>query len=337
MLPQKLKLEIEKAHQILPAINEQKSGDDWSGFTRTTFMNIAKQINKKVSLDVINAPYLIEDNLLIGANELDRVFTLYGLASIEDFIKYLKEIPKYRTYNWISGKTLQSYWQGSNAKDKKINVLLTFLGINTNEWDAWRLPQHILPTKKQIKETNNSSPFDEQTNYLLKKYYLGHYFRYYQKADNSLCVIKTPFLLREDESGQVIAESKTVGHRYKSFAIQISDGALYIDFKNVDWDEREHHIFNIGIATSPKVLIGVSSSLNIRKQAIAKRNVIIRQKHSYDFEKMGDVEIPYSKVFEVKSDDSIAADFFKKRKNNLIITSLYYSMDELQSLNHNPI
>ncbi len=336
MLPARLKYEIEKSNLILPIINEQKNGGDWSKFTRTTFMKIAKQINKKVSLDVINAPNLIEDNLLIGINELDRIFTLHALTSIQNFIKYLQEIPKYRTYNWISGKTLQSYWQGANAKDKKVNVLLTFLGVNHTEWDEWKSSSNSIINKKQTKETGNI-PFDKQTNYLLKKYYLGYYFRYYQKADGSNCVIKTPFILKEDENGQVIAESKTVGHRYKSFSIQISDGALYIDFKNIDWDEREHHIFNIGIATSPKVLIGVSNSLNIRKQAIAKRNVIIRQNHPYNFEKTGDIEIPYSKVFESKTDDSIVVDFFKKRKNNLIITSLYYSMDELQSLNHNPI
>ncbi len=329
MLPHKLKIEIEKSPLALSTINSERIGDDWSKFTRTTFLNIAKQVNKKVTQDVIKSPHLVEDNLLIGSNEMDRIFSLHSLSSINDFIKYLEDIPKYKTYNWISGKTLQSYWSGANAKDKKINVLLTFLNINYNDWDDWKSSQNMLPANDQVKETGNVQ-FDEQTNYLLKKYYLGYYFRYYQKADNSPNVIKTPFLLREDKNGQVIAESKTVGHRYKSFSIQISDGALYIDFKNVDWEEREHHIFNIGIATSPKVLIGVSSSLNIRKQAIAKRNVIIRQKHSYNFEEIADVEIPYNKVFESENDDSIAVGFFKKRKNNLITTSLYYSMDELQ-------
>lgn len=333
MLPQRIKVEIEKSGLISPTTSSLPHSG-WVNFTRTIFMNIAKVINKEVTNKVINSPSFIEENLLIGENELDRVFKLHSLLTISDFINYLKEIPKYRTYNWISGKTLQSYWNGANAKDKKVNVLLTFLDIDFNDWDKWKSS-----TATPVVNVNKQSHFlqvDEQTNYLLKKYYLGYYFRYYQKANNSDCVIKTPFLLKEDKHGNVVAHSKTVGHRYKSFSIQISGGALYIDFKNVDWDEREHHIFNIGIATSPKVLIGVSNSLNIRKQAIAKRNVLIKQEGSYDFENLTEVELPYNKVFEEKNDDFIAINFFKQRKNNLIITSLYYNMDELQSLNHNP-
>ncbi len=335
MLPQRIKYELENSLLLQPAIIDVKDYSDWGKFTRTVFMKIAKAINKKVTEDVINLPLLIEENLLIGANELDRILNLHKLSSIDDFLTYLKEIPKYRTYNWISGKTLQSYWQGANAKDKKINVLLTFLEVSLNEWDQWKIASSppVITKPKQ----DSFLKVDEQTNYLLKKYYLGHYFRYYQKADNSPCVIKTPFLLKEDKSGQVIAESKTVGHWYKSSSIQISGGALYIDLKNIDWEEREHHIFNIGIATSPKVLIGVSNSLNIRKQAIAKRNVLIRQKHPFDYETVKDIELPYVNNFDANSDDAIATNFFKQRKNNLIITSLYYNMDELQTLNHNPL
>ncbi len=336
MLAEKIKSEIEKSSLIKPVISTVPNELDWSGFTRTVFMNIAKVINKKVTNDVINSPLFIEENLVIGLNELDRVFALHALKSIKDFIKYLKEIPKYRTYNWISGKTLQSYWNGANAKDKKVNVLLTFLEVDINEWDNWKSATDT-PTPVLKQTATTSLQVDEQTNYLLKKYYLGSYYRYYQKANNTDCVIKTPFILKEDELGNVVAHTKTVGHRYKSFSIQISGGALYIDFKNIDWDEREHHIFNIGIATSPKVLIGVSNSLNIRKQAIAKRNVLIKQDQPLDFEKIPDVELPYSDDFIKENNDSIAVDFFKKRKNNLIITSLYYNMDELQSLNHNPL
>lgn len=336
MLSNKIKSNIETSELLEPAISHLKNNKDWQSFTRTIFMNIAKIINRKVTEYVIESPQLIEENVLIGINELDRIFKLHSLHTVADFIKHLKEIPKYRTYNWISGKTLQSYWNEANAKDKKVNVLLTFLGVDQSEWDNWKAEYSSVNISKAINMENNP-PIDEKTNYLLKKYYLGHYFRYYQKADQSDCIIKAPFIIRESTNGDVIAESKTVGHRYKSFAIQISDGALYIDFKNIDWDEREHHILNIGIATYPKVLIGVSNSLNNRKQAIAKRNVLIRQTHTYDFEQVSNLEIPYDKVFEKRNNDAIVLDFFKKRKNNLIITSLYYNMDELKSLNHNPI
>ena len=337
MLPEKIKIAIEESSLVEPVLNSLSDKSDWSCFTRTVFMNIAKVINRKVTQDVINSPLCIEDNLVIGSNELDRVFSLHSLNSVNEFITYLKEIPKYRTHNWISGKTLQSYWSGANAKDKKVNVLLTFLGVEFNEWDHWKSSTDIQSLNVNKQKETTSFELDEQTNYLLKKYYLGSYFRYYQKANNSNSVIKTPFILTEDKNGIVIAHTKTVGHRYKSFSIQISGGALYIDFKNIDWDEREHHIFNIGIATSPKVLIGVSNSLSIRKQAIAKRNVLIKQEQILNFDDISDIEIPYENTLNTASDDAIAVNFFKQRKNNLIITSLYYTMDELQSLNHNPL
>jgi len=337
MLPEKIKIAIEKSSLVVPVLSDSTNNSDWSSFTRTIFMNIAKVINRKVTQDVINSPLVIEENFVMGQNELDRIFSLHALKSVKDFIKYLKEIPKYRTYNWISGKTLQSYWNGANAKNKKVNVLLTFLGVEINEWDNWKSSIDSQPINTKILKEKSYFQLNEQTNYLLKKYYLGSYYRYYQKANNSNGVIKTPFILKENENGIVVAYTKTVGHRYKSFSIQISGGALYIDFKNIDWDEREHHIFNIGIATSPKVLIGVSNSLSIRKQAIAKRNVLIKQDKSLNFESISDCEIPYENTLNVESDDSIAVNFFKKRKTNLIITSLYYNMDELKSLNHNPL
>jgi hypothetical protein len=206
MLPERLKNEIENSSILLPTIQEQKNGLDWSTFTRTTFMKIAKHINKKVSLDVIESPYLIEDNLLMGSIQLDRIFNLHSLKTITDFLDYVRHIPKYRTYNWISGKTLQSYWNNENAKDKKLNVLLTFLGVHHNQWDQWKLPT---TTSLNLPSTNNSIyGNDEQTNHLLKKYFLGHYFRYYQKLDSSRSIIKTPLILREFSNGQVYDESK---------------------------------------------------------------------------------------------------------------------------------
>jgi hypothetical protein len=332
MIPSRIKQTIEKSDAINGNIDAHIYGQDWPNYTRTIFMKIAKIINKNVTQRVITKACLVKDCLLIGENEIEKILFKGGHTSIDNFISSLKELPPHRTHNWISGKTLQSYWNGANAKDKKLNVLLTYLDIDQREWDEWKNSDLTPIYRNKVTDSKQ-----EHSNYLLKKYYLGSYYRYYQKADNSNVVIKTPFKIREDSSGNVIAESKTVGHRYKSFSIEISDGAMYIDCKNVDWDEREHHIFNIGIATSPEVLIGVSSSLNNRKQAISKRNVIIRQKTAVDYERTGAIELPYDMQFEEKCDDSIAVDFFKKRKNNLIITSLYYSLNELEILNHHPI
>lgn len=331
MIPYKIKDAIENYDLINKSIDTQRYGKNWTRYTRTIFLNIAKTINKRVTQKVISEPNLVRECLLIGENEIEKILFKEQHTSIDSFINTLKDLPPHRTHSWISGKTLQSYWNGANAKDKKLNVLLTYLDVNQNEWDEWKTSNfHSVIDSKKVNPDSNL----ERSNYLLKKYYLGSYYRYYQKADNSAAVVKTPFIIKEDNQGKVIAESKTVGHRYKSFSIQISDGAMYIDFKNVDWDEREHHIFNIGIATSPQVLIGVSNSLNNRKQAIAKRNVLIRQSNSFDYDNTEETVLPYETYFKSSCDDSIAIGFFKKRKNNLIITNLYYNLNELETLNH---
>ncbi len=335
MISKRIKEAIENTSSLTTTVDISKHGQNWTNYTRTIFMNIARCINKDITSKVIENPSLIVDCLLIGENEIDKILFKEQHSTIEGFIHSLKNIPPHRTHNWISGKTLQSYWHGANAKDKKLNVLLTFLNINQREWDDWKTSSINSPASTRSSSISKANSKD--SNYLLKKYYLGSYYRYYQKADSSPVVIKTPFVIKEDENGNVVAQSKTIGHRYQSFSIEVSDGALYINFKNLDWDEREHHIFNIGIATSPKVLIGVSNSLNNRKQAIAKRNVIIKQDESFDYENIEGVELPYDMEFDTTTDDSIVVEFFKRRKNNLIITSLYYNLNELESLNHHPI
>lgn len=334
MISPRIRSELEKSLAIRSALNKQSIGVDWSLYTRTIFMIIAKVINKNVTQKVILNPDLIKECLLIGENEIEKILFREMHSSIDGFILSLKSLPLHRTHNWISGKTLQSYWNGTNAKDKKINVLLTYLDIHQKEWDDWKGNNFsITPNDQKNFPIQNR----EHSNYLLRKYYLGGYYRYYQKADGSATVVKTPFILKEDDDGNVVAKSKTIGHKYESYSIEISDGALYIDLKNIDWEEREHHIFNIGIATSPKVLIGVSNSLNNRKQAIAKRNVLIRQNDLVDYDQIQESLLPYDMNFKNTCDDSIAVDFFKRRKNNLIVTSLYYNLDELEVLNHQPI
>lgn len=335
MISNRIKTSIENNQSIKSCIDIDRIGENWSDYTRTIFMAIAKEINKIVTQKVILQPGLVTNNLLIGEHEIDKILFKEQHNSIDEFVQALENIPSHRTHNWISGKTLQSYWNGTNAKDKKLNVLLTFLDVEQSEWDIWKSSNSIMANKRRFE---NSKTFNnEHSNYLLKKYYLGSYFRYYQKVDSSSAIIKTPFVIKEDKNGNVIAESKTMGHRYKSYFIEINAGAMYLNFKNIDWDEKENHIFNIGIATSPKVLIGVSNSLNNRKQAIAKRNVLIRQDTSFDYEKIEGTILAYDMKFEKKCNDSIVVDFFKRRKSNLIITSLYYNMNELETLNHHPI
>lgn len=321
MLPERIKFEIEHSPLIEPIISRQKDSTDWSTFTRTTFMNIAKQINRKVTEDVIKAPFLIEDNVLVGTNELDRVFSRNSLNTIAEFTSFLKHIPKYRTYNWISGKTLQSYWLGETVpKDKKINVLLTFLGVDYNKWEEW----------KSDKQPIDSTPVvGNKSTDLIRKYYLGSYFRYYQKPDKSGHVIKVPFTIFENADKQIIAKSKTVGHSYISDSIWLEDGALYIVMKNINFNEYEFHVLNVGFSTTPQLLMGTSSSLNNKKEAISKKNILIREEEVIDFDATCEEVIKGSEP-EGESIDGLIFNYFNKNiGSNLIHTQLAHRVDDL--------
>ncbi|MBV6647674.1 MAG: hypothetical protein KI790_19605, partial [Cyclobacteriaceae bacterium] len=316
-----IKTEIENSPIILQTIDTKRLGFDWSIYTRTTFLKIAKKINQVVTEKVIHNPVLVEDYLLIGENVLESLFRKESFNTVEDFIYSLKKMPSHRTHNWISGKTLQSYWTGeSDAKDKKLNVLLTFLGVEYDSWQDWKMA------------TVQSQPpraVENKTTRVLKKYYLGRYFRYYQKANETDAVIKVPFVIYEGQNGEVIAESKTVGHQYRSTSLMFEDGALYIQMKNLDWDEYAFHIYNVGIATSPKFLVGTSTSLNNKKEAIAKKNILVKADNEFDFGAIGAQEISYNSKVQLGAVDQKIVDYFKGASNNLIRTKLIHQIEDL--------
>lgn len=321
MLPQRIRIKLESALSIPSIIDTQKYGTDWSKFTRTIYIQIAKKINQKVTTDVVNNPILVEDNLLIGSNELDRIFRKEEIETIPEFIEYLLKIPKYRAFNWISGKTLQTYWtEESVPKEKKLNVLLTFLGIGIHDWDRWKSKDEDLPY------TQNSTHHHD----LIKKYYLGTYYRYYQKTDSSETLIKVPFTIYEDAKGHIVAESKTVGHRYSSTYIEMRDGALYIHLKNLNWDEYEYHIINVGFATSPSLLMGTSNSLNNKKQALCKRNIFVLESQKVDFESVDEEEISFDRSTDPDHVEYHIQQYFKKNNNHLILSTLVLSVEDLK-------
>jgi hypothetical protein len=61
-------------------------------------------------------------------------------------------------------------------------------------------------------------------------------------------------VIRTSFNGEPVVEMKTIGHEYRSIQIAVRDGALYIDCENLDWNEKESFIFNIGFETNPQVL-----------------------------------------------------------------------------------
>lgn len=329
MIPKKIRSEIETSPVITNIIGIKSIPGDWQGFTRTTFERIARRINQEVTRKVIDAPFLVKDFLLFGEHEFENILFKHKLKNMDDFIEYLKGINHQKPYSWISGKTLQGYWNDGDAKEKKLNVLLTFLGVNLQDWDDWKNHREV-----SVTPAANASPNRlNDTLHLLKKHFVGHYYRYYQKTDNSPVVIKTPFIIREDPRDIVVVETKTMGHQYKSAYMIIRNGALYIECENMDWNEKESYIFNIGFETNPQVMTGVSNTLNRKGQAIAIKNVLVKQNQPFDYHTMSGVEIPFEHQFEASSEEARVVSFFKSG-SNIITTPYCYTLEELSSLSN---
>ncbi len=321
MVSKRIREEIERHEVIRSAINFTRYGEDWTSYPRTVFENVARKINQEVTHRSIANPVLIADNLIVGQDELDTVFFKHGFMSLEDFLNELRSLNSYKPYHWISGKTLHSYWNGGNAKDKKLNVLLTFLGVPVEEWEEWK--NHL-----DSREVPLTTETDQSLN-VLRKYYTGCYFRYYQKTDQSPVLVKTPFVIRTSFNGEPVIEMKTIGHEYRSIHLAVRDGALYIDCENLDWNEKESFIFNIGFETNPQVLVGVSNTLNRRKEALGIKNVLVRQAEPFDYRNTQGVELPFNGYKPLNEEEACVLEYFKSSPDNIIKTKISYSLQEL--------
>lgn len=323
-VPEKIKKEVEKSPHIAKISGLPKMGENWKNLTRTVYERVARRINQEVTRKVIENPVLISDFLLFGEYELNNIRYKYKIENPDEFIVILKGMSHQRPYNWISGKTLQSYWNGGSAKDKKINVLLTFLGIDWSLWDDYKaLGNEVSPM--------SVSGFIHQngTLNLIRKHFLGHYYRYYQKSNQSPVLVKAPFVILEDVKGLVKVETRTIGHRYNSSYLIIRDGALYIECENMDWNEKETYIFNVGFESNPKVIMGVSNTVNKKGQAIALKNVLVKQNLPYDYKEIKPIEIPFDEYPVSGVEEQYLISFFKRSSGNVIITDALYSLEEL--------
>ncbi len=306
---------------LADTVDRDRYGRDWTRYTRTVFDHLARKINGKVTKRVIDQPYLIRDLLLIGSEELDNILFKNRLGSVDDFIDHLRGLNGHNTHHWISGKTLHHYWHGGNAKDKKLNVLLTFLDVEFGHWDEWKRSISAPVLKPDPQAGGNREE-------LLKNHYLGYYYRYYQKTDGSPVLVKTPFHMLE-EANAITALTKTLGHYYRSSSLAIRAGVLYVECENLNWNEKESHVYNVGFETHPQLLIGVSNTLNRRGRALAIKNVLVRQKQPFDYDSTEAVEIPFDTVFHKPCEESRMITFFQNSSDNLITTPLAHNFDEL--------
>lgn len=333
----KLKKSLENHPDIVLALKNSTRENNWSRFTRTQFNLIARMINKKITKEVLRNPDLVEMNLITGKQHLEKQLFTLKCQTIFDFIRYLGNLGEYRVYNWVSGKTLQSYWNEGEAKYIKINALLVFLEIPFSDWNAWQ------KESARAGETYSASLGRSQTSgigfgrsslLLIKSYYLGNYFLYYQKTDGSKNIIKTPFILREHENGQIVVKSVSEGHRYMGKVMGIRDGCLYINCQNLDFEEMEQYIFNIGLETKPQVLFGVSNTVSVKnRQAVALKNILIKQLHNDpSFDNIPETEIPFNNKYSARSEESLVVRYLANSGNNIIVTPSCCNLEVLSEM-----
>lgn len=311
-----ISLRIKEAIESHPELNEQLMsagmGLDWKKFNRTVFEFLARRINRKVTAVAITQPDLITSRLIIGKDQLHTLESKESLSDDQSVSNFLLNLR--RPINWISGKTLHSYWNKGKAKDTKLNVLLTFLEIPIMDWDDWkkgtRISNPILKQRIARKSSNQN---------LIKNYFLGSYFLYYQKSDNSRNVVKAPFRINEDDRGQIYAETLTEGHPYRSSLIELRDGILYIHCENQAFDEKENHIFNVGNETNPEVLFGVSNTISVKKKlAIGIRNILIKQKNAFSESTFLEKEIPMDTETKLNKEETTVLKYFLQQDVNLM-------------------
>ncbi len=310
-----------------------RAGGKWEQFTRTRFNQIAHIINKRVTSLVIENPDILESGIIIGYSKLEELLRRQGFQTTFELMRHLGSKVNYRPMNWISGKTLQSYWQGADAKNMKVNVLLLFLGIEYKFWDDWLAgsDKKAVPFPENFSAGNHT--FQKSSIAVVRNYYLGQYFLYYQKTDNSQNIIKTPFIIKENLAGNVIVQSVSEGHRYLGKILGIRDGCLYINCQNLDFEEIEQYIFNIGLETKPEILFGVSNTVSVKNRlAVALKNVLVKQHIPIPrFEELAEIQIPFAKSYPEETEESLVVTYLKKSAHtNVIVTANCCSLDDLR-------
>ncbi len=310
MIPYRIRKAIEKSSLITSQLYDKEIEGGWVNLTRTAFNRIAKKINHKVTNEVVEKPFLVFDMLLFGEDEFQNILFKYDLNSTEDFIGMLKSHHQQKPYSWISGKTLQAYWKEGNAKEKKLHVLLTFLGVGVADWDEWK--------QNSDDEEGASRKRENGSLRVIHQNFLGCYYRYFQKTDKSPVLIKTPFLIASDPIEMACIHTKTIGHQYKSSFMTIRDGAFYIECENLDWNEKESFIFNVGFQINPKVIMGVSNTLNRRGHATAIKNILVRQETPFNYSEINGLELPFESIIDLSEEERTMLDYFKSTDDNII-------------------
>ena len=247
MIPKRIKEAVESKLELHDQLLQAGMGTDWKKFNRTVFEFLARRINRKITQLAVAQPWLVQERLILGKDQFQTLAEKNKLITTDEVKQHLHNLN--RPFVWISGKTLHSYWNKGSAKLTKLNALLTYLEVPIGEWEDWK--HGVITAASSVRMTKKAGNQN-----LVKKYFLGSYFLYYQKSDNSSTLIKAPFVIEEGEKGTLSARTITEGHPYKSNLIELREGILYIHLENEVFDDKENHIFNVGNETiSPSIVL----------------------------------------------------------------------------------
>lgn len=328
MLSPKIKTAIEADPLLTETLNDHGLGHDWKKFNRTAFELIALHINKTVSAKISASPFLLTERLIIGEDHLQNLLFDKKVKDEDALVHFIASMK--RPFHWVSGKTLHSYWNGGKPKETKLNVLLAFLGIEFSEWDSWKaFRQNGLPglSARVSKKTSQLG--------VIKNYFLGNYFLYYQKSDSSETLIKAPFTIEKDPNDQIIVQTITEGHLYKSSLVELREGILYIHLENQFFNDKENHIFNVGNETTPEVIFGISNTITVKsKLAIGLRNVLIKQKKPFPQNPPDEKEISLSAEINLDAEEALVRKYFLQQKINQLHSPTCCSLDVLTKITH---
>jgi len=317
---------IQNHAELNELLSQYDMGSDWKKFNRTIFEFVARHINKTVTQRALENPQLVSERLIIGRDQLQRIMEEKNLKAEEDFLPWLASTK--RTFHWISGKTLQSYWKKGNPKETKLNVLLVFLHVPQKLWDDWKRAG----SKESYLPNASRTNFKKGKQELIRNYFLGSYYLYYSKSDFSPIIIKAPFNFTEDDQGNIYAETITEGHLYRSTLIELREGILYIHCQNLVFNEKENHIFNVGNETNPEVLFGISNTISVKsKLAIGIRNVLVKQKKKFTQETFLEKEISLAQKTKLDPEESIVIAYFRQQKINLLTSHHCCSLEVLKT------
>jgi hypothetical protein len=327
MIPEKIRLAVQNHKDLNEALEQAGMETDWKKFNRTHFDFISRYICKIVTQRALENPQLIHEKLILGKDQFQRNIEEKKLKDEESFLQWLSTSK--RTFHWISGKTLQSYWQSGQPKETKQNVLLVFLDVPQKSWDDWKASS---PSHSFLQSTAPKLTSRKGTHELIRKYFLGSYFLYYLKSDLSPTLIKAPFTIAEDTQGNILAETITEGHLYRSSLIELREGILYIHCENLVFNEKENHIFNVGNETNPEVLFGISNTISVKsKLAIGIRNVLIKQKKKFTADTFIEKEINLNEKTKLDAEETIVKGYFQQQNTNLMTSHHCCSLKVLKN------